>query len=66
MKGLDTLAPKIIKQATGQVDQIAERCIQQIINQGGEGIEKIAPKIIKGAKEEVYKTLFRLLVRFGK
>ena len=50
MKGLDTLAPKIIKQATGQVDQIAERCIQQIINQGGEEIEKISPKIIKGAK----------------
>ena len=61
MKGLDPLAPKVIKQATGQVDQIAQRCIQQ----GGQHIEKIAPKIIKGAIEEVYKTPFRLLGRFG-
>ena len=61
MKGLDALAPKVIKQATGQVDQIAPRCIQQ----GGQQVEKVAPKIIKGAIEEVYKTPFRLLGRFG-
>ena len=66
MKGLDALAPKIIKQATGQVDQIAQRRIQQIISQGGQQVEKIAPKIIKGAIEEVYKKPFRLLGRFGK
>ena len=59
MKGLDALATKIIKQATGQVDQITQRRIQQIINQGGQ-------KIIKSAIEEVYKTIFRLLGRFGK
>ena len=53
MKGLDALAPKIIKQATGQVDQIAQRRIQQIINQGGQ-------KLIKSAIEEVYKTVFKL------
>ena len=66
MKGLDALAPKIIKQATGPVDQIAQRRIQQIISQGGQQVEKIAPKIIKGAIEEVYKKPFRLLGRFGK
>ena len=58
MKGPDTLAPKIIKQSAGQVDKIAHRHIQQIINQGGHEVEKIAPKIIKGAIEEVYKTPF--------
>ena len=51
VKGLVALAPKIITQATGQVDQIA---------QGGQQVEKIAPKI-KSAIEEVYKTPFRLL-----
>ena len=53
MKGLDALAPKIIKQSTGQADQIVQRRIQQFINQGGQQVEKIAPKIIKGAIEEV-------------
>ena len=66
MKVLDALAPKIIKQVTGQVDQIAQRRIKQIINQGGQQVEKIALKIIKGAIEEVYTTPFRLLSRFGK
>ena len=64
MKGLDVLAPKIIKQATVQVDQIVQRRIQQIINQEGQQVEKIAPKIIKGATYEVYKTSIRLLGRF--
>ena len=64
--GLDALAPKIIKQATGQVNQIAQRHIQQIKNQGRQQVEKIAPKIMKGAITEVYKTLFRLLGRFAK
>ena len=60
MKDLDALAPKIIKQATGQVDQMAQRRIQQIINQQRQQVEKITPKIIKGAIEEVRKTPFRL------
>ena len=55
MKGLVGLAPKIITQATGQVDQIA---------QGGQQVEKIAPKIIKSAIEEIYKTPFRLVGKF--
>lgn len=59
IKVLDALAPKIIKQATGQLDQIAQRRIQQIMNQGGQ-------KIIKSTIEEVYKTFFRLLSRCGK
>ena len=53
MKGLDVIAPKIIKQAAFQIDQIVQRRMQQIINQGGQQVEKTAPKIIKGAIEEV-------------
>ena len=55
MKGLVALAPKILTQATGQVDQMAQE---------GQQVEKIAPKIIKSAIEEVYKTPFRLLGKF--
>ena len=65
MEGLDALASKIIKQAKGQLDQIAPWHIQQVKNQGGQQVEKIAPKVIKGGIEEVYKTPFRLLGRFG-
>ena len=53
MKGLDVIVPKIIKQAAFQIDQIVQRRMQQIINQGGQQVEKTAPKIIKGAIEEV-------------
>ena len=53
MKGLDVIAPTIIKQAAFQIDQIVQRRMQQIINQGGQQVEKTAPKIIKGAIEEV-------------
>ena len=66
MDGLAALAPKVIKQATGQADQTAQRRIQQIVNQEGQKVETIVPKIIKGATEEVFKTPFRLLGRFGK
>ena len=47
MKGLDVIAPKIIKQAAFQIDQIVQRRMQQIINQGGQQVEKTAPKIIR-------------------
>ena len=66
MDGLAALAPKVIKQATGQADQTAQRRIQQIVNQEGQKVETIVPKIIKGAIEEVFKTPFRLLGIFGK
>ena len=66
MKGLHALVTKIIKQTTGQVNEIVQKCIQQIINQGGQQVEQIAPKIIKGAIEELHKTPCRILGRFGK
>ena len=35
MKGLDTLAAKLIKQISGEVDRLAKNRISQIINEGG-------------------------------
>ena len=60
------IAPKIITQATGEVNKIAQHRIDQIIRSGGAEIECVTPKIIRGAIEEVYKTPFRMLGNFGK
>ena len=51
------IAPNIIKQATGEVNKIAQQRIDQAIRSGGSEIEQIAPNIIRGAIEEVYKTV---------
>ena len=60
------VAPKLINQATGEINKIAQQRIDQVIRSGGAEIERVAPKIIKGAIEEVYKTSFRLLSNLGK
>ena len=66
MKGLESLAPKRIKQTSAEVDRLAQRRIQQKIDQRGYKVEKIGPKMIRGAIEDVYKTPFRLLGNLGK
>lgn len=60
------IAPKVISQATGEINKIAQQRIDQAIRSGGAEIERVAPKIIRGAIEEVYKTHFRLLGNLGK
>ena len=55
------IAPKIISQATGGINKIAQQRIDQAIRSGCAEIERVAPKIIRGAIEEVYRTPFRLL-----
>ena len=46
MKGLDTLAPKLINQALKEINKIAEVRIRQVINSSGKHIQKIAQHII--------------------
>ena len=60
------VAPKIISQATGEINKISQQRIDQIIRSGGAEIKRVAPKIIRGAIEEVYKTPFRMLGNLGK
>ena len=61
------IAPKMISQATGEINKIAEQRIEnQLRRSGGAEIERVASKIIRGAIEEVYKTPFRLLRNLGK
>ena len=60
------IASKVIEQASGEINKIAQGRIDQVIRSGGAEVERIMPKIIRGAIEEVYKTPFRLLGNFGK
>ena len=60
------IAPDVIKQATGDIDKIAQSRINQVVKSGGAEVERILPKILRGAIEDVYKTPFRLLGNFGK
>ena len=60
------VVPKIITQATGEINKIAKQRINQIIRSGSSEIERVAPKIIRGAIEEAYKTPFRSLGNLGK
>ena len=60
------VAPKIISQATGEINKIAQQRIDQVVRSSRAEIERVAPKMIRGAIEEVYKTPFRLLGNLGK
>ena len=60
------IAPEIIKQATGEIEKIAQNIINQVIKSGGAEVEQVLPKIRRGAIKDDYKTPFRLLGNFGK
>ena len=66
MKGLDSLASKLIGRTLKEIHKIAEARIREVINNGWQQIQKIAPKTIRGAIEDVYKTSIRLLGNLGK
>ena len=51
---MNRIAPGFIRKTSIEIDQIAQRRIQQAINQGGKEIEFVAPKIIKKAIKEFY------------
>ena len=60
------VAPRVIKAATNDINNIANGRINQIILQGGKEVERVLPKILRGAIEDVYQTPFRLLDNFVK
>ena len=51
------VAPKIIRQATGEINKIAQQRIDQIVRSGGAEIERVALKIIRGAMKRYTKHL---------
>ena len=58
--------PDIIKNATREINNVAQQRINQIINQGGKEVERVLPKILRAAIEDVYQTPFKLLGNFVK
>ena len=63
---LGKIAPGVIKNASGQINNIAQQRIQQAVSEGGKELERVLPKILRGAIEDLYQTPFRLLGNFGK
>ena len=63
---LGKIAPDIINQVNGEINEIAQQKIDQVVRSGRAEIKQVAPKIIRGAIKEVYKTPFRLLGNLGK
>ena len=63
---LGKVAPDIIRNASSEINNVAQQIINQIISQGGKEIERVLPNILRGATEDVYQTPFRLLGKFGK
>ena len=48
------IAPGLIKNASSEINNIAQQRINQMISQGGKEIERILPKILRGATEDVF------------
>ena len=59
------IAPNLIHSSSKELDAIASQRINQLTRNTAIEIQRIAPGIIRGAIEEVYKTPFRLLCKFG-
>ena len=58
---LGKITPNVIKNSSGEINNIAQQRIQQAISKGGKELERLLPKILRGAIEDVYQTPFRLL-----
>ena len=62
-KNLDKSAPALIQNLSGELNNILEQRIHQLIP---EQIKQLGPPLLKGAIEDTYKTPFKLLGKFGK
>lgn len=63
---LGKVALDIIRNASSEINNVAQQIINKIISQGGKEIERVLLNILRGAIEDVYQTPFRLLGKFGK
>ena len=57
-------APGVIKAATNDINNIAEKRTNQFISDGGKESEFVLPKILRGTTEDIYQTPFTLLGEF--
>ena len=65
-KNLDKTAPALIQNLKGELNDVLQQRIHQVITEGGAQLKEVRPQLLKGAIEDAYKTPFRLLGNFGK
>ena len=65
-KNLDKTAPALIQSLKGELNDVLQQRIHQVITEGGAQLKEVGLQLLKGAVEDVYKTPFRLLGNFGK
>ena len=65
-KNLDKKAPALIQNLKGELNDVLQQRIHQIITEGGAQLKEVGPQLLKGAVEGAYKMPFRLLGNFGK
>ena len=64
-QNLDKTAPALIQNLKGELNDVLQQRIHQVITEGGAQLKEVGPQLLKGAIEDAYKTLFRLLGNFG-
>ena len=56
----------MIKNASNEINIVAEQRINRIITQEEKEVQRVLPKILRRATEDVYQAPFRLFRNFGK
>ena len=64
VKNLDKAAPALIQNLKGQLNEVLQQRIHQVITEGGAQLKEVRPQLLKGAIVDAYKTPFRLLGNF--
>ena len=57
-KNLDKSAPALIQNLKGELNDVLEQRIHQIITEGGAQLKQVGPQLLKGTIEDVYQTSF--------
>ena len=65
-KNLDKTAPALIQNLKGELNDVLQQRIHQVITEGAAQLKEVRPQLLKEAIEDAYKTPFRLLGNFGK
>ena len=48
------IARELIRNASSEINNIAQQPINQVVNQGGKEIERVLPKLLREAIEDIY------------
>ena len=65
-KNLDKTTPPLIQNLKGELNDVLQQRIHQVITEVSAQLKEVGPQLLKGAIEDAYKTPLRLLGNFGK